>query len=448
MKTATPKSLPDLSGHLQSGRPVIFASGRSSTVIPWEKDLSKMLGDTLIVDLGSLPKDLEMVGDALKVSGPVTWREARAFLRSRGRDLMTFPTEDSAFLLAGIATNATGEHAFSFGPLRRQVEHLCFYNFQGERISLSGHRNIEESGLLKASPLLLEKFKNYRREQEKYQNFKNAPFPQLVHETDLMAGTEGQLGVVVEATFKTRPFLASHFLFVELPQWVSNIELHLEVFEKVQHFRSELLSCELLDAHSLSYVNDDYGLRKERDYIFFEIRADEFEKVYEQLLSQLQGIDVNSFFEMSEAKCNSLRRDIPRMINERNSRRGIVKKGTDAQVSAERFRELLVYYQSWAALGIDFVLFGHIGDAHLHFNFLPNKDQLTQVEAELAKFYRFVLSIDGSPFAEHGIGLIKQKFIRPFYPLAVLDFFKEIKASLDPQQTLFPQGFMNQRWAD
>ena len=65
--------------------------------------------------------------------------------------------------------------------------------------------------------------------------------------------------------------------------------------------------------------------------------------------------------------------NVPRAIFEVNSKMGVVKKGTDVQIGPEKFKILLDYYRGWTKKGLKYTLFGHFGDGHLHFNFMPTK---------------------------------------------------------------------------
>ena len=45
-------------------------------------------------------------------------------------------------------------------------------------------------------------------------------------------------------------------------------------------------------------------------------------------------------------------------------------------------------------------------------------------------------------FAEHGIGLLKQKYIKRFHGPHQLGLFHDLKQKHDPYHQFFPQGFM------
>src|SRR5690606_24975752 len=107
-----------------------------------------------------------------------------------------------------------------------------------------------------------------------------------------------------------------------------------------------------------------------QDLVFLEIRDADFEQVYEELLSKLEHVSEDDMFQMTANACHALRMEVPRAVFERNTRMGVTKKGTDVQVGPNDFGKLLAHYREMAKIGVEYNLFGHFGDAHLHFNFM------------------------------------------------------------------------------
>jgi glycolate oxidase len=52
-----------------------------------------------------------------------------------------------------------------------------------------------------------------------YASYKNAPYPRFEKETDLLIGTEGQLGIVTELELKTTAHYDVTHLFLLMPRW-------------------------------------------------------------------------------------------------------------------------------------------------------------------------------------------------------------------------------------
>jgi glycolate oxidase len=76
---------------------------------------------------------------------------------------------------------------------------------------------------------------------------------------------------------------------------------------------------------------------------------------------------------------------------------------------------------------------------------MPSKEQSARCLDEFRKLYDKVYEWKGSPFAEHGIGLIKQEYIKRFHGPNQLGLFHDLKKEHDPYNQFFPQGFMSAR---
>ena len=73
---------------------------------------------------------------------------------------------------------------------------------------------------------------------------------------------------------------------------------------------------------------------------------------------------------------------------------------------------------------------------------MPTPVQLDSCDELFEELYKEVKSWSGSPFAEHGVGVIKKKFIKHFYGKNQLAMFKTLKYKFDPRNQFFPNGFM------
>ena len=440
--TLTPPTLDALQAHVATGRPSFYFASRTSTVIPYER-LARALGQGVcLVDLSGLPPYLALEGEHLICRGAVNWQMAREFCWTQGREVMTFPTEELASILAGVATSCTGERCFGYGSLRSQVVSLEVMGREGQLEQFSADRSLL-GGQLFAGKQARSCLRGYQESYRKYEGFKNAPFPRLQSETDLMIGLEGQLGIVVEARLQTVAREPLRYIFLTLPPWEEDYGPHLEVLQRVQEWRGVVHSCELIDANSARYLDSRGPLFEGCDTIFLEVFARDFERVWEELIVVLELLDQSQVYEMPGSKFHQLRMAVPRTLFEVNARNKVIKKGTDVQVRTQQMGQLLELYRQLARQGVDYNLFGHFGDSHLHFNFLPTSQQEEDCDRHLSFFYQQVLLLQGSPFAEHGVGLLKQAFIRPFLGDIHYAMFRYLKAQKDPENIFFPQGYLN-----
>ncbi len=437
------KNTKEVSRHLCSSLPTFYHTSRTSTVVPYEI-LEKALGaedrDVVVGDLSVIKPEMSLNEEGcLVVRGAVTWKDAKEFCLANGREVGTSPTEELAGVLSGLATSCTGERAFGFGTLRNQVVECKYLDHEGIERVLSREKELKDHPFFENQAALL---KTYEKSFEQYSIYKNAPFPRMQVETDLMIGTEGQLGVITEATLETTPKAEVIYLFLMLPKWEVDYSHHLEIYQSVQNLRDKIYACELIDENSLSYLEEEDRPATGKDLIFLEIDSIYFEEIYESFLSKIK-LPEEDIFEIAANKCRQLRMNIPRAIFEVNTKMGVTKKGTDVQVSPERFSDLMDYYRGFSKGGVPYNLFGHFGDAHLHFNFMPKPEENEQCQELLEGLYKAVKGWSGSPFAEHGIGIIKQKFIGEYFTDGQYKLFSFLKGQMDPKNVLFPGGFMN-----
>jgi FAD/FMN-containing dehydrogenase len=86
---------------------------------------------------------------------------------------------------------------------------------------------------------------------------------------------------------------------------------------------------------------------------------------------------------------------------------------------------------------LEAVTFGHVGDNHLHVNFLPRDFKgLALARSVYAHLTRVVIEMGGSPSAEHGIGKIKRAALRQRVGEVGMAQMLEVKRALDPHGCL------------
>ena len=148
----------------------------------------------------------------------------------------------------------------------------------------------------------------------------------------------------------------------------------------------------------------------------------------------------DSWFSQNEndnATFHDFRHQIPVMVNEKNSRAGREKIGTDMAVSDKYFMEMMKFYEKTLSnTGIPYVIFGHLGDNHLHINLLPQPSQKELALSLYDEIARKIISWNGTVAAEHGIGKKKKKYFYEMVGKKSIEELKAIKNVLDPQMRL------------
>ena len=87
-----------------------------------------------------------------------------------------------------------------------------------------------------------------------------------------------------------------------------------------------------------------------------------------------------------------------------------MKLGSDYAVPIARNREMLAEYRRRLDGEFDYVIFGHIGDAHVHVNILPaSAEQFARGQALMLEFARHAVALGGTVSAEHGLGQAQKR---------------------------------------
>jgi len=133
-------------------------------------------------------------------------------------------------------------------------------------------------------------------------------------------------------------------------------------------------------------------------------------------------------------KLKEFRHALPEMINEIVKRNKLPKVGTDIAVPDNAFPEMFKFYKErLSASKIDFVIFGHIGENHLHVNMLPKtEEEFKKSRSVYMDFVKKAVGLGGTASAEHGIGKLKHAYLEAMYGRDNIFQMAMLKKSLDP----------------
>lgn len=137
---------------------------------------------------------------------------------------------------------------------------------------------------------------------------------------------------------------------------------------------------------------------------------------------------------------------LPETVNAAVLSRGFMKMGADYAVPLDQNREMIAYYRERLERELpgQYVIYGHIGDAHVHVNMLPaTPQQAALANALLTEFARQAVALGGAVSAEHGLGKRKAHLLAIQYAPEHIQAMMNVKRRLDPfwllgRGTLFP----------
>ncbi len=122
---------------------------------------------------------------------------------------------------------------------------------------------------------------------------------------------------------------------------------------------------------------------------------------------------------------------------------------TDMAVDDDHFDELYhIYRHDLSVSGLPWVIFGHIGENHVHPNILArSRQEYEQGHSIFEKWARDVHRMGGSISAEHGAGKIKRKLALIMYGADRMRMLNRLKQSFDPDGLLGPGNILTREGA-
>jgi len=371
-------------------------------------------------------RKLEIGEGSARVGPAVTLLEIRD-AASRSRQFFApDPTETTASIGGAIATNASGSRSFRYGSTRQHLLALRVAYMDGS-------------------------IKEFRRGDKVDFNVESVPRPAARKNTagyrlepgmdwiDLFCGSEGTLGVILEAQIALLPIPRGLFAGVIFFPSDEDALRAVDAWRELP----ELRMLEYVDRNSLDLLAGRYPEvpTKASAALLIEVDDDDID-VWESRLDSVGALTDASWFATAVAdreRFREFRHSLPELVIETVVRRGFLKMGTDYAVPPDRNREMLTFYRKRLEEELPgrYVIYGHIGDAHVHVNMLPgNAAEADMASALLDEFARHAVLLGGTVSAEHGLGKRKAKLLPLQYAPEHIQMMTDVKRRLDPHWLL------------
>jgi FAD/FMN-containing dehydrogenase len=339
------------------------------------------------------------------------------------------PTEWGASLGGTIATNASGSRSFQYGDTRRHIRALRVVLASGEILALKrGEKPPFELPCIDPPHTTKNTAGYFLRPEMDY--------------LDLFIGSEGTLGIVTEAEVTLLP--APESLFTGVVFFDSD-KAALAAVAAWRPLKSEdLRMLEYMDAASLNLLRGRFPEipTEAQAALLIEQAADDVEEAWIDRLEGAHALLDASWFATSAAdreRFRKFRHGVPEAVNDLIRKNNLTKMGSDFAVPIEKNGEMLRIYRDTLDREFpgQYVVFGHIGDAHLHANILPANDAEWQRAKKLmVQFATEAVALGGTVSAEHGLGKRKKDLLPIQFTPEQIAAMKSVKATLDPLNLL------------
>lgn len=379
-----------------------------------------------------------------RVGAGLPLADLEAALNGYGLTFRAKPTESLAFVGGAASTNASGVRGFRYGSIRKHILRLWVVLSDGTLLDIKRgeftSRGREFSFSLSG--------RDFRFTVPTYS------VPPVKSQTgyfvkdnmdliDLFIGSEGTLGIITGLELTVMPLPESSFDGVV---FFGTEEEGLDFAAVIKDWRKKGLllptSLEFLDSRSLDFLREEYpDTPSAGSAVYFEQEiergnADDSMRIWAEII-ETSGQDLGNVWlgdsNAQRKRIADFRHALPQKINEFLRAHGVTKVATDIAVPDSHFRSMYSFYMETARkTGVHFVNFGHIGENHLHFNFLPRtKEEHRKANAAIKAFIKKAVHIGGTVSAEHGIGKLKKPYLEMMYGPDHIREMAELKRYLD-----------------
>jgi FAD/FMN-containing dehydrogenase len=335
------------------------------------------------------------------------------------------PTSEEDCTVGGaVACNASGARTLRYGATRAHVHALRVALASGEVVDVA--RTALE---------------------------KNTVGYALAHDpVDWFVGSEGTLGVVVEATLSLLP-LPERVTGLGIPFASERAALAFVVAAR-ESARVKARCLEYFDERALGIARTVQGERwaaGAASFVYAEEagHADDEPPLEDWLaLAESHGAAVDDVLvfegEAALRDARRMRHAVPATMNERGASHraaGGRKLSTDWAVPYRRLAEMIEAARALAdEAGVEqAVTYGHAGSGHPHQNFIArDAAERERIEAVIGATLERVLAMGGTVAAEHGIGKVKRRWLPLQATPLQIGVMRAVKRELDPLGILSP----------
>ena len=376
----------------------------------------------IVLDMKKLNKILEinLADTYCRVEAGVVDDDLNKALKPYGVMYPVAPASSRVATIGGeIANNASGVRSVKYGAVRDSVLGMKVVMANGELVNLGAKTRVQASG--------------YQLDR-------------------LMVGSEGTLGIIVEAVLK----------FVPIPKFRCLGVANFNKLEEAGAAIADIMASgaqpsllELMDNVAIIAVNKtmDLGLNEVEAILMFEAdgmvkEAVQFEidKMIE-VCKQNGGFDIQSSYDAAErTKLFAGRKKLFPALSKYVETHSCTSLADDMAVPYSKMAETARKIHEVAEKNnVIMTAYGHCGSGCMHTKILMEAGKGKQWEDArnaVKEIYDYVISVGGTTSAEHGIGLSKAPAFKQEKKDS-LSFMRAVKKALDPNNILNPGKLMD-----
>jgi len=360
------------------------------------------------------------------------------------------PTSRNDALVGGtLSCNASGFVPGEKGATRYWVEEIEFMLINGFSLKIIRGKYLSKDGQFiidcNGDELIIP-VPSYKRPKIKNASGPYSALNEEIDFIDLIIGSEGIFGMITSCKFnlanKPKDFLE---LFIRLKNENKAIEFHHYLYNYFKHDMSKVTALEYFGYNCQHYMKHKSFLFNNDEEVGIYVQVPIYNSTQEEKM--LEWISLLEDFDLSIDLDNVIslndpfnwkrffeaRHSIPDNALTKTRKLGGVSLITDTIVPLENFKEYLnKIHMKLQNEKIEYLLFGHLGDCHLHFHLIPSKKQ----DQLCLDIYDYMIDLstqlDGVYSAEHGTGKRKRNDFKKCYGIKAVQMIRASKLAIDP----------------
>lgn len=260
----------------------------------------------------------------------------------------------------------------------------------------------------------------------------------------LFVGSEGTLGIVIEATIKLIPKPESKKV---LMAYFDTVKTAVSAVNKIIEHRIFPATIDFMDKNAIQTVEKFYPanlLTDKEAALIIEIDGFECSMDYQEKII----VDILNSSDASAIQASHNEEEYNRIWTARRSSMGACAKmkpnvtTDDVIVPRENLEKLVLGIREICEkYNLAVCMVGHVGDGSVHPQIpIDYSDEAEYKRYKLAKaeIYDLTAKLDGILSGEHGVGSLKREHISKVVNSVALDYMRQIKKTFDPNNILNP----------
>lgn len=355
----------------------------------------------IVLDLSGMNRivDIDERDCFIRAECGVILAELNAALENTGLCYAVDPSSATLCTVGGsIATNAAGPSSLKYGTTRHHLAALTLLTAEGTLLRVGALPTKTSMGF-------------------------SLP--------DLFCGSEGRLGIIVEAELRLTPKAENTaLLFAVFGSELAAVEFILQL-RRISVFAKAI---ELVDYRASQLADFTPQCPQGGALLFIELDGTENE-VAHGLERLEQAAKDCTFLVAHDEKSRQQLWQRRKAISLEVAKFAPFRIGEDIAVPVSALAVAMQFARTEAArCGVDTAIWGHAGDGNLHVNYLlQSRDKLDIVWALMQSLAVQVTKLGGAMSGEHGLGRLKRGIARRILPEAYFALQSQIKHAFDPR---------------